>query len=390
MNASAGHEDGPGSRPEPEEPQDADAAAPWLAALTLHIALAVAAFTLVGLGVGAAGTSLLVLLAKRVEPHRRPAAATIVWVMMIAGFIVTAGVAGHHLDPFSNARLVAVTGAVSVLAFLVAVVAVWGVEGNSADRAKAAERAAVPSAEPKPDFRAALAEVWAEPQARQFSIFVAMSMFAYSAQDLILEPFAGNVFGFTPGQSTKLAGVQHGGVLIGMVLVAVLATGWRGYRVGTLKSWTVGGCLASAAALAALAVGGFQAEHWPLTTTVFALGLANGAFAVSAIGSMMALAGEGRERREGVRMGLWGAAQALAFGLGGFAGAGAADAIRIATGSALNGYASVFLAEAVLFLVAAALALRIGEIRRPGGGIAEPRLSAIGQNMMQPAGESRA
>jgi hypothetical protein len=46
LNASAGHEDGPGSRPEPEEPQEADAAAPWLAALTLHIALAVAAFGL--------------------------------------------------------------------------------------------------------------------------------------------------------------------------------------------------------------------------------------------------------------------------------------------------------------------------------------------------------
>ena len=63
--------------------------------------LAVLAFTLIGVGVGAAGTSLLVLLAKRVEPDRRAAAATIVWVMMLAGFIVTAGVAGHFLDPFS-------------------------------------------------------------------------------------------------------------------------------------------------------------------------------------------------------------------------------------------------------------------------------------------------
>ena len=49
-------------------------------------------------------------------------------------------------------------------------------------------------------------------------------MFAYSAQDLILEPFAGIAFGMTPGESTKLSGMHHGGVLIGMVATAVLAT----------------------------------------------------------------------------------------------------------------------------------------------------------------------
>jgi len=52
------------------------------------------------------------------------------------------------------------------------------------------------------------------------------------------------------------------------------------------------------------------------------LGVTNGAYAVAAIGSMMALVGAGGEKREGVRMGLWGAAQALAFGIGGFWNAG--------------------------------------------------------------------
>ena len=74
---------------------------------------AVVSFTLIGAGVGAAGTSLLVLLAQQVDERRRPAAATIVWIMMIAGFIVTAGLAGHFLDPFTPARLVAVTVIVS-------------------------------------------------------------------------------------------------------------------------------------------------------------------------------------------------------------------------------------------------------------------------------------
>ena len=79
----------------------------WMASnLAAGIALAIAGFVLIGIGVGAAGTSLLVLLAKRTDERRRGAAATIVWVMMIAGFVVTAAIAGHLLDPFSPARLV--------------------------------------------------------------------------------------------------------------------------------------------------------------------------------------------------------------------------------------------------------------------------------------------
>ena len=51
-------------------------------------------------------------------------------------------------------------------------------------------------------------------------------------------------------------------------------------------------------------------------------------FAVAAIGSMMALAGKGRGRREGTRMGLWGAAQAIAAGFGGLVGAAIVDFLR--------------------------------------------------------------
>src|SRR5208283_4543583 len=81
------------------------------------IALAVAAYSLVGMGVGAAGTSLLVLMAKRVDDRRRAAAATIMWVLMIAGFAVTSTIVGHFLDPFSPHRLILVTGITAATAF---------------------------------------------------------------------------------------------------------------------------------------------------------------------------------------------------------------------------------------------------------------------------------
>ena len=321
------------------------------------VAVALIAFVLIGLGAGASGTSLLVLLAKQVAPARKPAAATIVWIMMIAGFAVTAGVAGSFLDPYTPARLVAVTSVVATVAFVVALFALIGVEPRRAPPDLVApENNHHASAA---GFRAALKQVWAEREARRFTVFVFVSMLAYSAQDLILEPFAGTVFGMTPGESTRLSGVQHGGVLLGMILVAVSATLTGRGGAGALRLWTVGGCLASALALLGIALGGSLAESWPLRTNVFLLGLANGAFAVAAIASMMTLSGHGTARREGLRMGLWGAAQAIAFGLGGFIGTVAIDVARAFIDTPAHAYALVFTAEAALFVWAAAIGTRV-------------------------------
>jgi BCD family chlorophyll transporter-like MFS transporter len=117
--------------------------------LAAGIVLAIIGFFMIGVGVGAAGTSLLVLLAKRVAPERRAAAATIVWVMMLVGFIVTAGVGGHFLDPFSHERLLAVAGAVSAIAMVVTLVAVWGIER---DTVSVALESHLPDSAAKPPF----------------------------------------------------------------------------------------------------------------------------------------------------------------------------------------------------------------------------------------------
>lgn len=324
----------------------------WLNSLPLAgIALAVLSFVLIGLGVASSGTSLLVLLAQRVAPQHRAAAATVVWLMMIAGFAISAGAAGSLLDPYSPARLLAVTGTVAVVAFGITCFALRGVEGPARVAAPAQAVAEAPG------FRAALAQVWSEALARRFTIFVFVSMLAFSAQDLILEPFAGTVFGFTPGESTRLSGVQHGGVLSGMLLAAFAGSRWRGRRFSSIGGWTVGGCLASALALAGLVAAGAIGLAWPLKLNVFLLGAANGAFSIAAIGSMMRLAGEGRETREGVRMGLWGSAQALGFALGGLAGTAASDLARGLIGDPGTAYAAVFAVEALLFVVAARLAI---------------------------------
>ena len=323
----------------------AAATALMAASLAAGLTLALTAFTLVGLGVGAAGTALLTLLAKRVAPNRRGPAATVVWTMMIAGIVVTSVTAGKLLDPFSAGRLIAVVSGVSLLGLAVSTLAVWGMEGDAVP-------APVTHAAAHQPFLAALRDVWAEPQARRFAVFVFVSMLAYSAQELVLEPFAGAVFALTPGRSTGLTGLHHAGVLAGMGLVALGGV----LGIGAMRAWTVGGCLASAGAALALAVCALGGPEAAMRAIVVALGVGNGAFAVSAIGAMMGLAGQGRASREGTRMGLWGAAQALAFGAGGLLGTGASDLARAVLGAPAPAYAAVFAAEAAVFLLAARLA----------------------------------
>ncbi|MFZ9671005.1 MAG: BCD family MFS transporter [Burkholderiaceae bacterium] len=324
-------------------------------------------FLLIGIGVSACGTSVLTLLAKSVQAPRRAGAATAVWLMMIAGFAVTAGTAGHFLDPFTMDRLLLVSAWVTGLALLLTTLATWRLETVEAPTPKAtspihAEAVGSLQPEDRSSFREALKSVLEQPAVRRFTVFVFVSMLAFSAQDLILEPYAGLVFGYSPGQSTQLSGLQHGGVLTGMLLVPLSQLiPIIGQRAGLLRFWTITGCLLSGVALAGLTLGGLSPTDWPLRANVFGLGMANGAFSIAAIASMMALAGQGEGRREGTRMGVWGAAQAVAFAAGGLLGTTMADLAGQVISELSTAYGTVFLLEALGFVWAAYLGSQLNQ-----------------------------
>jgi BCD family chlorophyll transporter-like MFS transporter len=316
------------------------------------LALAVFAYALIGAGVGAGGTSALALLASGVAPQRRAAAAAVTWTMMVAGIVASAITVGALLKPFSYDRLLLVAGGLALTMVTLTVLATWRLERQAGRFGHAARDAATP------EFRAALAEIWHEPAARRFTVFIFVSMIAFSMQDLILEPFAGLLFGLTPGESTQLGGQHQGGILLGMIVTGIGGSAFTGNRPEGLRVWVVGGCLLSAIGLGALALAAVNGPPWPLGANVFVLGFGNGVFAVAAIGAMMALAGAGATTREGVRMGVWGASQAIAFGLGGLTGAVGVDLARSALGDDGAAFQLVFVIEAAAFVLAALLAVK--------------------------------
>ena len=188
-------------------------------------------------------------------------------------------------------------------------------------------------------------------------------MLAYSAEELILDPFAGAVFGFSPGASTRLSSLQHGGVLVGMMLVAIAGPASAG-RVGSLRAWmALGGCLASAACACGLAFAGLVRRRWPLQSLVLLLGIANGAFSIAAIGSMMALAGSGRRARRACAWACGAPRRRSPSAGGSIAGSCAAISRAPFAARRWHAYAVVFAGEAALFFVAAVTAARMYRAR---------------------------
>ncbi|MBC7562902.1 MAG: BCD family MFS transporter [Gemmatimonadaceae bacterium] len=325
--------------------------------------LMVLAFIVVGLGVSTAGTLLLTLLSLRVPPERHARAAATVWLCMIAGFILCTVVARVLLEPFTLQVLVRFAVIIGVSCVALTTLALVGLDAPRAEGVRA-RAAALPFAE-------AVHIVWADPIARRFSCFVGLSMLAYSTQDLILEPFAGSVFGLTVADSTAISGVHQGGSLIGMLLTAMLST-----RVGSLAGWARGGCIASAIALLAIALSPMTGSVALLRVALFSLGVGNGVFAIGAIGSMMSLSTAADQSQTGVRMGVFGASQAIAMAAGGMLGAGASDVMRAYLSSDQLGYGSVFVMEAALFAGAAVLASAAREAGKARSG--ESVLAAAG------------
>jgi BCD family chlorophyll transporter-like MFS transporter len=294
--------------------------------------------------------------------------------MMIMGFAITAGVVGKLIDPYTPEVLLKVSASLSVLTSLITAICLWRLEKTGIASVPEEKKSSA-------DFKQTFKEVWSEPKARTFTIFVFLSMLAYSAQDLILEPFAGAVLQMTPGETTQLSGLQHGAVLLGMLSVAVAGSGWARGRFGSVQSWMVGGCLVSGLAMGGLCLAGLHGAGWPLRANVWLLGVANGAFSIAAISTMMRLAREGTSGREGTRMGLWGAAQGIAFGLGGLVGTGATDLARHVIQQLDLAYASVFFFEMLLFVASAWWAVQVAtpRARRASSNLSNASWASQGQ-----------
>ena len=328
------------------------------------IMLALLSYSLIGFGVGAAGTPLLALLATYSSKSQKGFAASITFLMMILGLAITGITVGIILDPYSHQKLIKITSSLAIITNIISFLSLRKLERSLQNSSNALTPNTINSDVP---IFEGIKKVWMERDARLFTIFIFISMGAFSMQDPILEPFAGEVFGFTVGESTKLDGFHKIGTLIGIISIVLCLSKFRiGFgslsivkneRLGSEKLWLITGCLLSALSLFIISLLALTfTEPNLLNSVVFIFGISNGVFTAGVLGTMLHLASRGSsDNKEGTRMGIWGAAQAYATMIAVFFSTLLVDILGLIMTSLPSVYGIVFLTAASFFIASAYL-----------------------------------
>jgi len=301
------------------------------------------AFLLVGAGMHTTQTAGLALATDLADEKSRPRVVALLYVMLLAGMLVSAIVIGRVLADFSGTRLVQVVQAAAVLTMMLNIVALW--------KQEARDRSAMLVPAPARSFGASWTAFVAQPRTVRLLVAVGLGAAAFSMQDVLLEPYGGQILQLSVGATTSLTALWALGMLAGFTHAARrLADGADPHRLAGF-----GGVVGIAAFLLVIFAGPTGSPAL-LALGALAIGGGAGLFSVGTLTAAMALS---REGDAGLALGAWGAVQATAAGLAIALGALARDAVSAAAvardfGATLagpaTGYVAVYAVEIVLLL----------------------------------------
>jgi BCD family chlorophyll transporter-like MFS transporter len=309
-------------------------------------ALAALAFLIYGVGTLLSGSTFLSLVRDSAPPTKRGQALSIVQIFLVVSFPLAGVVYGLLMpvyDPWRFWEIVLIGMGIAAGCFFFAL---WGEERPGQAIVADAPQDHLP-------FPALLREMWSDRQTRLFFLFLALGAMSAFAQDAVLEPFGGDVFGMAAGQTTRFNAYWGSGVVISLIAAVVLT---RHRLAHEQTPTTILGLVLTAAPLAMLAAVALAEARSLLIPVLFLFGLGFGIYTVGAVSLLMAMTSD---RRAGAYLGLWTVAQLVFRGVGVFLGGFVRDTALIATGSLPIAYATVFALEAVGLLACAWLLLRV-------------------------------
>jgi len=290
-------------------------------------ALAGIAFLMTGLGMHMTQTAGLALAADRATDETRPRVVALLYVMFLIGMGVSAIVIGYLLREFTAIELIQVVQGTAVLTVVLNVIALWKQE--RVRPMTKAER----EADDTPSFRDAWADYASGGTAGRLLVVVFLGTMAFNMQDVLLEPYGGEILGLSVSATTLLTATWALGALVGFGLAAKwLAVGINPYRMGAR------GILAGLAAFSCVIFANPWASAPLFFTGASLIGFGGGLFAVATLTAAMTMPA-GKAGR-GLALGAWGAAQATAAGLSTAIGGGVRDLVNSA---ATNGHLGVAL-----------------------------------------------
>ncbi len=300
--------------------------------------LAALAFIMAGIGLHMVQTAGLALAADRADEAQRPRVVALLYVMFLIGTAISALIIGALLTEFSDLRLIRVVQGAALLTLGLNLVALWKQE-------KLRPMSAAELAAPRPNFGDAWRDLMAGGTAGRLLAVVALGALGFNMQDVLLEPYGGQVLGLSVAATTALTAVYAGGSLIGFGLAARwMGRGQDAFRLAGR------GVMIGIGAFAAVVLAGPMGSAALFFAGAGAIGLGSGLFFVSTLTAAMALPAENGHLGGGLVLGAWGAAQATAAGLSIAFGGSLRDAVaHLAAGSALDtpafGYTFVYHTE---------------------------------------------
>ncbi|RPH45153.1 MAG: MFS transporter [Burkholderiales bacterium] len=324
-------------------------------------ASAALAFLMVGAGMQTVQTAGLALATDIAPESARPRVVALMYVMLLAGMVVSAAVFGLLLAEFSQVRLVKVVQGTATATVVLNLIALWKQEPRVRGRRDDATDDAT-------DFRGAWATLSGAGRVRRFLIATGLGTAAFSMQDIVLEPYGGEILHLGVGATTALTALMATGSLAAFGLAAR----WLGRGADPLRVAGLGVVVGLFAFSAVIFAEPVQSATL-FRIGVLAIGFGGGLFAVGTLIAAMALDTDGFK---GLALGAWGGVQATCAGLA-IAGGGAlrdgiaALAERGALGEVLmhpaTGYAVVYHLELLLlFTTLIAIGPLVRSSRRAG------------------------
>ena len=293
------------------------------------------AFLLVGAGMHTVQTAGLALATDLSPPHKHPQVVGLMYVMQLVGMLCSALVFGQLLAEYSPGRLIQVVQAAALITLVLNVVAMWKQEPRSRQR-----RPGTPVPE---SFSQAWRAFSGTPQVLRRLLVLALGTLAFAMEDVLLEPYGGQVLGMSVADTTVLTATLAVGGLIGFAWAShVLGRGADALR---MAGW--GTAVGLPAFAAVIAAGPLQSTAL-FSLGVFLIGLGGGLFGH---GTLTATMRSAPDDRAGLALGAWGAVQASAGGLALALGGVLRDAFDWASHSS-GGYNAVYSLEAALLLLA--------------------------------------
>jgi BCD family chlorophyll transporter-like MFS transporter len=330
------------------------------------------AFLLVGAGLHTTQTAGLALATDLAPPHARPGVVALLYVTLLVGMVASSLVFGALLADFGQIKLIQVVQGAALLTMVLNIIALWQQEARNPARTRIDA--------PRPAFRESWRTFLHSNRSSRFLVAVGMGTAAFSMQDILLEPYGGQILHLSVGATSALTALSAGGALAAFVLASrFLHHGGDPHRLAALGA--LFGIFAFAAVIFAAPLG--LASLFQCGTAL--IGFGGGLFAVGTLTAAMNMAdGDGRS---GLALGAWGAVQATAAGLAIALGGAISDVVsglaaRGALGPALNdpatGYNFVYHMEiGLLFATLIALGPLAGTAgsarpaRSPQFGLAE-------------------